>query len=167
VTLPSAVALVVLVSAVTAASQSSLAQRRRLPEGAGAYPPRYPPTDFADGSFMLCKWQYSSVRWEAMGIGWSTDYPYAGINLMIRMSELTRARITTGENGEPTYWVVRLTDDALFHCPIRAPFQPVPKSRRRIDAASEAMMCHVSERLPFSRNVEIRVLSATYRRCRC
>ena len=54
-----------------------------------------------------------------MGIGWSTDYPYAGINLMIRMSELTRAHITqVGESGEPNYWVVRLTDDALFHCPI-------------------------------------------------
>src|SRR5262245_21805005 len=118
VTVTRVVALVTLVGALIAASQSSFAQRRRLPEGVGAYPPRYPPKDFADGSLMLCKWQYSSVRWEAMGIGWSTDYPYAGINLMIRMSELTRARITTGENGEPTYWVVRLTDDLLFHCPI-------------------------------------------------
>jgi hypothetical protein len=118
VTFTRAVALVALVCTVAATSQPSFAQRRQLPEGVGAYRPRYPPKDFADGSFMLCKWQYSSVRWEAMGIGWSTDYPYAGINLMIRMSELTRARITTGENGEPTYWVVRLTDDLLFHCPI-------------------------------------------------
>jgi hypothetical protein len=93
--------------------------RFRLPEGAGAYPPRYPPKGFEDGSFMICKLQYTSVRYEAMGIGWSTDYPYAGINLMIRTSELTRAHITqVGESGEPNYWVVRLTDDALFHCPI-------------------------------------------------
>jgi hypothetical protein len=93
--------------------------RFRLPEGVGAYPPRYPPKDFEDGSFMICKLQYTSVRYEAMGIGWSTDYPYAGINLMIRMSELTRAHITqVGETGEPNYWVVRLTDNALFHCPI-------------------------------------------------
>jgi len=110
--------LLLLMSALVASAQYEFGQRRRLPEGAGAYPPRYPPKDFEDGSFMLCKLQYTSVRFEAMGIGWSTDYPYAGINLMIRTSELTRAHITTGENGEPNYWVVRLTDDALFRCPI-------------------------------------------------
>ena len=66
---------------------------------------------------MICKLQYASVRYEAMGVGWSTDYPYAGINLMIRTSELTRTPITQNENGEPNYWVVRLADDALFKCP--------------------------------------------------
>jgi len=111
---------VVLMAGLTA---TALAQRGfgrfRLPEGVGSYPTRYPPRDFEDGSFMICKLQYTSGRYEAMGIGWSTDYPYAGINLMIRMSELTRAHITqVGETGEPTYWVVRLSDDALFHCPI-------------------------------------------------
>jgi hypothetical protein len=111
---------VVLMAGLTA---TALAQRGfgrfRLPEGVGSYPTRYPPRDFEDGSFMICKLQYTSGRYEAMGIGWSTDYPYAGINLMIRMSELTRTHITqVGENGEPNYWVVRLTDDALFHCPI-------------------------------------------------
>ncbi len=73
--------------AAMAFAQSGFEPHRRLPEGAGAYPPRYPPKDFEDGSFMICKLQYRSVRFEAMGIGWSTDYPYAGINLMIRMSE--------------------------------------------------------------------------------
>jgi len=112
---------VLLIGALTAVgfAQSGLGYRRRLPEGAAAYPPRYPPKNFEDGSFMICKLQYTSVRYEAMGMGWSTDYPYAGINLMIRMSELTRARITAkDESGEPTYWVVRLTDDELFRCPI-------------------------------------------------
>jgi uncharacterized protein DUF4159 len=118
-----AVAAIVAIVAMVALAATALAQtgfgRFRLPEGAGSYPPRYPPERFEDGSFMICKLQYTSVRYEAMGIGWSTDYPYAGINLMIRMSELTRAHITTqGEGGEPNYWVVRLTDDALFHCPI-------------------------------------------------
>jgi Domain of unknown function (DUF4159) len=113
-------AAVVLMAGLTA---TVFAQRGfgrfRLPEGVGAYPARYPPKDFEDGSFMICKLQYTSVRYEAMGIGWSTDYPYAGINLMIRMSELTRAHITqVGETGEPNYWVIRLTDNALFHCPI-------------------------------------------------
>ena len=53
-----------------------------------------------------------------MGIGWSTDYPYAGINLMIRLSELTRTPITKDAEGEPTYWVVHLTDPALFKCQV-------------------------------------------------
>jgi hypothetical protein len=90
----------------------------RLPEGPGV-PPRYPPPDFEDGSFFICKLQYTSVRREAMGVGWSTDYPYAGINLMTRLSELTRTPVTRREeNGEPNYWVVRATDTAMFHCPM-------------------------------------------------
>jgi len=92
-------------------------QRFRLPEGPGV-PPRYPPKDFEDGTFMICKLQYTSVTYEAMGVGWSTDYPYAGINLMIRLSEMTRTPVSRDESGDPNYWVVRLTDDALFHCPM-------------------------------------------------
>jgi hypothetical protein len=51
-----------------------------------------------------------------MGVGWATDYPYAGINLMTRLSELTKTPISRDPQGNPNYWVVRLTDDALFHC---------------------------------------------------
>jgi hypothetical protein len=87
----------------------------RLPEG---LPPRYPPKDFGEGLFTICKLQYTSVTREAMGIGWGTDYPYAGINLMTRLSELTRTQVSRDENGDPNYWVVRLTDPALFHCPM-------------------------------------------------
>lgn len=88
----------------------------RLPEGPGV-PPRFPPKDFADGTFMICKVMYRSVRTEAQGVGWSTDYPYAGINLMTRVSELTKTPVSLGGEGEPNAWVVRLTDDALFRCP--------------------------------------------------
>jgi hypothetical protein len=52
-----------------------------------------------------------------MGMGWSTDYPYAGVNLMIRLSELTKADVSLDEYGEPNHWVVRATDPALFDCP--------------------------------------------------
>lgn len=94
-------------------------RRFRLPEGAGSYPPRYPPKDFSDGSFTLCKLQYASSRSEFMGIGWSTDYPYAGVNLMTRLSELTRTHITKDPgSSEPVYWVVRATDPAMFQCPV-------------------------------------------------
>jgi hypothetical protein len=60
---------------------------------------------------------YRSVRGEANGMGWSTDYPYAAINLLTRVKELTKTRVSFDERGEPNYWVVRLTDDALFKCP--------------------------------------------------
>jgi hypothetical protein len=43
---------------------------------------------------MIGNLHYQSVGQEAMGLGRSTDYPYAGINLMIRMSELTCAPVT-------------------------------------------------------------------------
>jgi hypothetical protein len=87
----------------------------RLPEGPGV-PARYPAPNFEDGAFSVCKIQYTSVRYEEMGVGWATDYPYAGINLMTRLSELTKTPISRDSQGNPNYWVVRLTDDTLFHC---------------------------------------------------
>ena len=56
-------------------------------------PPRTVPP-FEDGAFTVCKLQYTSVRSEDMGIGWATDYPYAGINLMTRLSELTKTPVS-------------------------------------------------------------------------
>jgi len=118
----SALLVVVLALVITATTATAFAQRFgrrfRLPEGIGSYPPRYPPKDFSDGNFALCKLQYTSGRYEEMGIGWSTDYPYAGVNLMTRLSELTRTRITKDPEGQPTYWVVRATDETLFKCPV-------------------------------------------------
>ena len=107
-----AAAAIVLVAAATSWAQFG----GRLPEGPGV-PARFPPEDFADGSFTICKIMYTSVFSEPEGLGWSTDYPYAGHNLMIRTAELTRAPISLDHNGDPNYWVTGLTDDALFHCP--------------------------------------------------
>ena len=83
----------------------------------GNFPPRFPPRTMPDRDFAFCKVMYNSVRYERLGMGWSTDYPYAGINLMIRFSELTTARVSTDDRGEPNHWVVRFMDDALFNCP--------------------------------------------------
>src|SRR5438105_8091161 len=96
----------------------SIAQRffGGVTEGPGT-PIRLPPPDFEDGPFTFCKIMYTSVRREAMGIGWWTDYPYAGIHLMVRLSELTKTPISKTADGVPNHWVVRLTDDALFQCP--------------------------------------------------
>jgi hypothetical protein len=110
-TLAAATAAVLFVAAGTV-----LAQRWRLPEGPGAGV-RYPPSDFTDGAFVHCKVEYTSVYSEPNGMGWGTDYPYAGINLMTRVSELTKTPISVDGRRNPNYWVVRLTDDALFRCP--------------------------------------------------
>jgi hypothetical protein len=53
-----------------------------------------------------------------MGIGWRTDYPFAEINLTTRLSELTKTRVSRRADGTPNHFVVRLTDDALFNCPM-------------------------------------------------
>jgi hypothetical protein len=70
-----------------------------------------------DRHFAFCKLMYNSVRFEALGMGWATDYPYAGINLMTRFSELTKAQVSKDKRGKPNHWVVELTDQELFNCP--------------------------------------------------
>jgi hypothetical protein len=88
----------------------------RIAEGPGV-PVRHPVDGFSDGMFTVCKLMYTSVVREPLGMGWATDYPYAGINLMTRVSELTRTPISRDAQGEPNYWVVSATDPALFRCP--------------------------------------------------
>jgi hypothetical protein len=61
---------------------------------------------------------FRSDRAEAGGIGWSTDYPFGEINLLTRLSELTKIRVSRDGRGAMNYWVVQLTDDQLFECPI-------------------------------------------------
>ncbi len=83
----------------------------------GRLPPRFPPAVRTDRGFSVCRVMYESVRYEAMGMGWRTDYPYAEINLTIRLSELTKTPVDFDTRREPHHYVVRLTDDALFECP--------------------------------------------------
>ena len=52
-----------------------------------------------------------------MGVGWQTDYPFSERNLMTRLSELTKTRISRDSRNEPNTWVVRATDPQLFNCP--------------------------------------------------
>jgi len=108
------VAIVVLLIIVGASA--AWAQRFRVMEGPGM-PLHMPPSHFSDGAFTICKMMYTSNRREANGFGWSTDYPYAGLNLMLRSSELTKTRISKDTHGDARYWTVHLTDDALFDCP--------------------------------------------------
>jgi hypothetical protein len=102
----------VLVCAATAQAQYGRYFRE------GSIPPRFPSADFPDRDFYACRLMYTRVRYEEMGLGWMTDYPYAERNLMTRLSELTKTRIShDGEGQEPNTWVVRATDPQLFHCP--------------------------------------------------
>jgi hypothetical protein len=83
----------------------------------GTFPALYAPHDMPDARFIFCRLAYRSVRAEQSGIGWQTDYPYAEINLMTRLGELTRTRISRDRENIPTHFVVRPTDDTLFNCP--------------------------------------------------
>ncbi|MEZ5415800.1 MAG: DUF4159 domain-containing protein [Vicinamibacterales bacterium] len=104
------------VAAICLTTAAAAAQWGRLPEGPWV-PPRFRPPAFRDVGFTHCKLMFRSNRREANGMGWATDYPYAGINLLTRVGELTRTRISRDGDGEPNYWVARATDDALFECP--------------------------------------------------
>src|SRR5688500_2291986 len=83
----------------------------------GSFPARYAPQAMPDASFIFCRLEYRRGRSEPSGIGWQTDYPYAEINLMTRLSELTKTRISRDQNGDPNHFVTRLTRDTLYNCP--------------------------------------------------
>jgi len=70
-----------------------------------------------DRGFTFCHLLYTSVRRESGGYGWSTDYPEADRNFVIRLSQLTTAAVSRWDDGEPGFTVVRATDDELYQCP--------------------------------------------------
>ena len=80
-------------------------------------PPRYMPDALPDRDFAVCRLEYTQVRREPSGGGWRTDYPYGEINFSIRLSELTRTRVSLNGARDPNHYVVRLTDPRLFECP--------------------------------------------------
>src|SRR6185295_19023521 len=83
----------------------------------GRVPPRFPPEGLFDRGVTFCRLMYESDRREAGGIGWITDYPYAEINFLTRVSELTTTGVNFEKSDLPNYYVVRPTDKALFNCP--------------------------------------------------
>jgi hypothetical protein len=81
-------------------------------------PPRFRDAEAGiDKEFAFCRVVYTSVRREALGHGWDTDYPEGDMNFMIRLGEFTTTGISRGDDGRPNYWVVRITDPELFDCP--------------------------------------------------
>jgi hypothetical protein len=84
----------------------------------GSFAARYAPAAMPDASLTVCRLEYRRGRSEPSGIGWQTDYPYAEINLMTRLSELTKTRVSRDTNGDPNHWVTRMTAETLFNCPL-------------------------------------------------
>ena len=78
---------------------------------------RMPTASTFDGHFNFCRGIYTSGRSDGSGNGWTTDYPDADINFSIRLSELTKTRVSFLPDGSPNHVVVRLTDPFLFQCP--------------------------------------------------
>ncbi len=79
-------------------------------------PPELPVEPWPDSNFTACHLLYTSVRREANGAGWRTDYPWGERHLLLRLSELTKTRVSLESKNVPHSWLVRLTDDALFRC---------------------------------------------------
>ena len=70
-----------------------------------------------DRGFTFCRLQYTSVRREPAGMGWSTDYPRSDANFATRIEQLTTVRTARWEDGEPGHAVVRATDPEIYECP--------------------------------------------------
>ena len=53
-------------------------------------PAELPPAQLPDRDVTGCHMLYTSVRREANGAGWRTDYPWGQRHLLIRLSEITK-----------------------------------------------------------------------------
>lgn len=111
VRLVAAAALALMLAAGAAAQDWFRGFRRAGPS------PRLASADSFDGAFNFCRGFFHSDRTEPGGQGWWTDYPGADVNMSIRLSELTKTRVSRTAFDEPNHLVVRLTDDELFRCP--------------------------------------------------
>lgn len=111
VALACAIAALVSVTAAAQFTRQGFSRQRFAP-------PRFPTATSFDGAYNFCRGMYDSDHREYGGLGWWTDYPDADINFSIRLSELTKTRVSRTLTGEPNHLVIRLTDDALFKCPL-------------------------------------------------
>jgi Domain of unknown function (DUF4159) len=108
------------VLAVLVAATTTFAQRgwgRGYGRGEGGIPPRFATAHDFDGDFQFCRLMYRQVRAHQRGLGWGTDYPDAEINFSIRLSELTKTRVSRSTDDEPNHFVVQPTDETLYQCP--------------------------------------------------
>ena len=117
--LPAASLLIVIPLALVAAAgfAQDILRDFGVLRGEQGDPAELPPEQYPDRNVAGCHMLYTSVRRESNGSGWRTDYPWAQRNLLIRLSELTKTRVSWSSPRSPHVWLVRLTDAALFECP--------------------------------------------------
>ena len=102
------------IASVEAETTAAQYYRRR---GRRRTPPRYPdPNAPIDSSFVFARVEYTSVRYEDLGTGWTTDYPNGDRNFMRRFEEFTTSPISW-DGGYPNHVVVTLYDEELFKYP--------------------------------------------------
>lgn len=111
------VVAILLATSLAEAQRGFRGGRGRFGSESGA-PPRFASEADFDGKFHICRLMYTQVRQQNLGMGWGTDYPFAEINLSIRLSELTKTTVAFDGDRNPVNLVVRPTDDALFQCPV-------------------------------------------------
>jgi hypothetical protein len=112
---------ILFIGGVVLTAIASLAYAQQIFVGGGGrfrFNGRFATLEDFDGNFLYCRGFYRSVRGEAGGQGWSTDYPGADNNFSIRLSELTRVAVKWDPTRQPIHVVVRLNDPALNRCPI-------------------------------------------------
>ena len=108
------VAVAVAAALVTVASLGvDVAARQRRQGQSNRFP--QPTESSFDGAFNFCRVAFQTGR--RRGSGWSVDYPRADVNLSIRLSELTRTRVSFDADKEPRHFVLTLTDPSLYRCP--------------------------------------------------
>ena len=73
--------------------------------------------DSFDGQFHYCRAVYRPNP-RGDGGSWLTDYPLADIDLSIRLSELSKTRVSFDGSGQPNHLIVQLTSDELLQCPV-------------------------------------------------
>ena len=79
-------------------------------------PAELPSEPMPDANVTACHILYTSVRSEASGAGWRTDYPWGERHLLMRLSEITKTRVSWASKDIPHSWLVRLSDPVLFQC---------------------------------------------------
>lgn len=109
-------AALLVAGAALAASSASDAQPPFRRGGRGFYGIRTARPDSFDGGFNFCRIMFNYNRYGDGG-GWNVDYPRADQNVSIRLSELTKTRVSFDAQNNPEHFVLALSDPLIFKCP--------------------------------------------------
>jgi hypothetical protein len=74
--------------------------------------------DVSSGSFTYCRLAYYSVRRDGSGNGWTTDFPDADRNLMVRLPQLTTMKVSRWSHGEEGFAVLQMGEPEIYECPM-------------------------------------------------